>query len=121
MKISELVDHLCDDLGITQKHLASLIDVSGEAIARSKNETFDPTAKTKVMRRLDSLVFAIYPLLQEPISPITRLSVLKTLAYPDIHGDFDSVVSALKQDKYQKELLRIIAEAAFKKIKEQKK
>jgi len=67
------------------------------------------------------LTYALYPLLNEPVTPMTRLSVIKTLAYEDIHGNLDSVISALKQDKYQKELLQVIAKNAFEKIRERKK
>lgn len=121
MKVKEFVDKLCEGLGINQKHLASLLNVSSEALTRAKEETFSPNPATKVMRRLDALTFAVYPLLQEPISPITRLSAIKALAYEDINGNLDSAISALKQDKYQKELLQIIAKNAFDKIREKNK
>lgn len=77
MKIEQLVENLCVGLGIKQIHLAALLDVSSEAITRARNDVFDPEAKTKIMRRLDALTYAIYPLLQEPINPITRLSAIK--------------------------------------------
>jgi len=121
MKVKEFVDKLCEGLGINQKHLASLLDVSSETLTRVKEETFAPNTATKVMRRLDALTFAVYPLLKEPILPATRLSAIKMLAYEDINGNFDSVISALKQDKYQKELLQIIAKNAFDKIREKNK
>jgi hypothetical protein len=121
MKVKEFVDKLCEGLGINQKHLASLLDVTSEALTRAKDETFSPNTATKVIRRLDALTFAVYPLLQEPISPVARLSAVKALAYEDINGNFDSVISALKQDKYQKELLQIIAKNAFDKIREKNK
>ena len=121
MKIREFVDKLCEDLGVKQKHLTALLDVSSEALTQTKDETFSPNTATKVMRRLNALTYALYPLLNEPVTPMTRLSVIKTLAYEDIHGNLDSVISALKQDKYQKELLQVIAKNAFEKIRERKK
>lgn len=121
MKVKEFIDKLCEGLGVNQKHLASLLGISSEALTRAKDEVFTANPTTKVLRRLDSLTFAVLPLLKEPISPMARLSAIKTLTYEDVQGNFDSVVSALKQDKYQKELLQIIAKNAFEKIRERKK
>ncbi len=121
MKVHEFVDKLCKDLGVKQKHLAAILGVSSEALTRNKDETFNISPSSKVMRRLDALTFAVLPLLEEPLEPMFRVSVIKALVYQDVNGNFDSVVSALKQDKYQKELLQIITKTAFEKIRSQKK
>ncbi len=120
MRVGDFVEKLSEGLGINKKHLASLLDVSNEALNRLEDKEFVPDASTKIMRRLDALTYAIYPLLQEPISPDVRLSVVKTLIQEDVFGNHDSVISSLKQDKYQKEFLQEIAQKAYKKIREKR-
>ena len=118
-KIEDAINKLCLSLGIKQKHLASFLDISSESLSRLKQEPFDPNSETKIAKRLSYLFYAIIPLLEAPIEPLARLSTIRMPVFEDIHGNLDSVISAIKQDKYQKELLKVITEKAYSKLLEQ--
>ena len=118
-KIEDVTNKLCESLGVKQKHLASFIDVPSESLSRVKQEPFDPNSETKIAKRLSYLMYAIMPLLEEPIDPKARLSTIRIPIFEDIQGNLDSVISAIKQDKYQKELLKTITEKAYAELKVQ--
>ena len=113
MKVKDTTKKLKIDLECSQYVLASFIGLTSFAIARN-GKTDILTSKTKTAKRILALSIVVERLVAKGISGPNIKSALLRHVYGDLDGNFDSVVTAIQQNKYPTRVLMDISDLGLR-------
>lgn len=111
-----LIDEICEILNCSQQAVASLLDLTPHTLSHNRDKKLEELTP-RTGERLSALFMIVNEhrfLRSEVIHKILKMHV-----FEDIKGNMDSVLSALKQDKYEIETLANIARIALNKYEQE--
>lgn len=112
-KAEQIIDALIEMLDCPQRKVALLCGLDPHTLSSNRPE-FLRSLTPRTRNRLTTLYSVVLTI--GPLRPEIMLSSLERHTYQDHKGRMDSVASALQQDKYDLELLILIAEKAKKEL-----
>lgn len=112
--VGALVGFLTETLECSQKVIARYTGVQESTLSRHANEDVESLLSKKTGCRLLRLCAVTANLNHQGISPKVMKAAIQENCFKDLHGVYDSVVSAIHTDKYDSSVLINISKLGLK-------
>lgn len=116
IQLKALVGNITNKLEISDRFLCLLIGIHPASLSTQRQNLFSESEKDKVERRLGQIYCVIHQFLELGLSKEVILECLRTPSFQDLKNNFDSVSSAIQQDKSEIGVLLEIGKSSHKKF-----
>lgn len=113
VKLENLSDYITEYLMVSDRFLCTLIGITPAALSSQKKHSFESISKNKVGRRVGQLFYVVHYFAHQGLSKEVILDCLRTPLFQDLKDNYDSVCTAIQQDKYETEVLVEIGKLAY--------
>lgn len=113
IKLSALTEYITNHLDISDRFLCSLIGITPASLSNQKDVLLETITKNKVGRRVTQLFVVVHHFALQGMSKEVTIDCIRMPAFQDLKDNYDSVSTAIQQDKYEVEVLVEISKMAY--------
>lgn len=113
--MENILQFLTDSLECSQKLIATYTGLNESTISANVSKSIEEVSTKKAGKRLLSLYIVVHNFVGRGISSEIIKESLNEFVYDDLEGNADSVISALRGEKYSEVVLLNIGEMGYRK------
>lgn len=113
IKLGTLTEYITSHLDISDRFLCNLIGITPASLSNQKDVALETITKNKVGRRVTQFYVVVHHFTLQGMSKEVTIDCIRMPAFQDLKDNFDSVATAIQQDKYEVEVLLEISKMAY--------
>lgn len=113
VKLGIITEYITGHLDISDRFLCNLIGITPASLSTQKNTKLEEITKNKVGRRVAQLYMVVHFFALQGMGKDVTLDCIRLPAFQDLKDNYDSVSTAIQNDKYETEVLLEIGKLAY--------